>query len=97
MCGMFFLAKNKKLAIHAKLKELSLPDSITRISFDSAKCLSWKASENRTFLLYLDLPLLKPYLPEAFFVHLLKIFYKTGFIRMHLSKCGSYFNWLLAH
>ena len=75
MCGMFFLAKNKKLAIHAKQKELSLPDSITRISFDLAKCLSWKASENRTFYLYLTLPLLKPYLPEVYFVHLYSFVY----------------------
>ena len=87
MLNVFSIAPNKKLAIQARLKELSLPDSITRISFDLAKCLSWKASENRTFYLYLALPLLKPYLPEVYFVHLysfvygkVSIFFPTSFV-----------------
>ena len=54
-----------KIEIDAVLKNLNLTSTITRRNFEVGKSMTWKASENRTFYLYLALPLLSNYLPKT--------------------------------
>ncbi len=59
-----------KSEIDSVLKHLNLTSVITRRNFQVGKSMTWKASENRTFYLYLALPLLANYLPKDYIIHL---------------------------
>ena len=52
--------------IQTILNTLQLPHTITRISFKIEKYSQWKASEVRTFFLYLALPIMKHFLDEKY-------------------------------
>ena len=53
----------KRNVLQRKINEFLTPTDITRIDFNLNHYGNWKASEYRTFYLYIALPLLKDEIP----------------------------------
>jgi hypothetical protein len=70
----------KRNLLQRKINQFFIPTDITRIDFNLNHYGNWKASEYRTFYLYIALPLFKDEIPSVNFWNLMCLVYGENFL-----------------